>query len=325
MKKNHHSQDTCLKMEFKQIVWTTVAIYLFLVALFFGIIHNKQNNSGKLNIVCTTGIVGDIVRQINGGQMAVHDLMGPGVDPHLYKPLENDIMKIAQADIIFYSGLHLEAQMEQIFEQLEESKTTVAITKEIPREQLISSFEYDNHYDPHVWFHPDLWMSSINIIQETLSLKDPEHREIYKTNAEKYRKEYTKVFAETKAMLEQIPKEKRILITGHDAFQYFAQAYDFEVVGLQGISTESQVGSQDIQKLIDFIVDKKIPAIFIETSTPIRNVRALQEGVQQKGFNVEIGGELFSDALGSAGTPEATYLGMIQKNISTIHAALTKK
>jgi manganese/zinc/iron transport system substrate-binding protein len=312
-------------MNFKKNVGIVLSLYVFFVFLFFALVYKQKAHKPYLSIVCTTSIVGDTVQQIVGDLFVVQNLMGPGVDPHLYKPVENDIMKIAQADIIFYSGLHLEAQMEHIFKQLERSKITVAITKNIPRENLIASFEYENNYDPHVWFDPLLWIQTIEIIEQTLSLQDPQNSLVYKKNAEKYINDCKLVFTETKKILDQIPKERRILITGHDAFQYFAQAYDFEVVGLQGISTESQVGSQDIQELIDTIVEKQIPAIFIETSTPIRNIRALQEGVAQRGYRVEIGGELFSDALGSLGTEAATYLGMIKTNIHTIFQALTKK
>jgi manganese/zinc/iron transport system substrate-binding protein len=293
--------------------------------MFFIMIYKeKRSHNNVLNVVCTTSIIGDIVKQVSGDNITIHTLMGPGVDPHLYKPLENDIMNIAQADVIFYNGLHLEAQMEHIFQHLQEYKTTIPITKDIPQENLIASFEYDNHYDPHVWFHLPLWMNTIHTIAETLCDEDPEHAEEYKKNAANYHKECETVFERTSKLLQKIPKEKRILITGHDAFQYFAQAYDFEVVGLQGISTESQVGSQDIQQLIDFIVLRKIPALFIETSTPIRNIKTIQEGVAQKYFSVEIGGELYSDALGSKGTPENSYLGMIESNIYTIYHALMK-
>ena len=311
-------------MKYKQLVTLLIALYLAFVGLFFAIIYQQKQESSSLYVVCTTSIVGDMVRNVCGDQMTIHTLMGPGVDPHLYKPLENDIMQIAQADVIFYSGLHLEAQMEHIFTHMEHYKTTVAITKEMPSSSLIQSFEYDNHYDPHVWFDVPLWMNSINTIRDTLCEKDPTHKDVYIKNAERYLTECKATHKKIKKLLNSIPKKQRILITGHDAFQYFAKAYQFEVVGLQGISTESQVGSQDIQQLINFIVEKKIPAIFIETSTPMRNIHALQEGVQQRNFNVEIGGELFSDALGSQGTPEGTYLGMIQYNADTIHQALTK-
>lgn len=287
-------------------------------------IYKEKKDHNNLNVVCSTSIIGDMVKQISGDNVTIHTLMGPGVDPHLYKPLENDIMSIAQADIIFYNGLHLEAQMEHIFQHLQKYKATVPITKNIPQEKLIASFEYDNHYDPHIWFHLPLWMNTITTITETLSNEDPDHIEEYKENAAKYLKKCKNLFHKTSKLLGEIPKEKRILITGHDAFQYFAQAYDFEVVGLQGISTESQVGSQDIQQLIDFIVTRRIPALFIETSTPIRNIKTIQEGVAQKDFSVEIGGELYSDALGSEGTPENNYLGMIESNINTIYNALMK-
>ena len=311
-------------MKYKHLIVLLAVVYFCFVTAFFLTVYKKNHTHEKKHVVCTTSIIGDIVQHVAGDCITVHMLMGPGVDPHLYKPLENDIMQIAQADIIFYNGLHLEAQMEHIFKHLATYKKTVAVTQDIEQEKLISSFEYDNHYDPHVWFSVPLWIQAIKTVTQTLSLHDPEHTKEYQQNSARYIQACKKTFQKTVTLLDSLPQEKRILITGHDAFQYFAQTYNFQVIGLQGMSTESQVGSQDIQKLIDFIVENKVPAIFVETSTPVRNIQSLQEGVAERGFSVEIGGELFSDALGPIGTPEHSYLGMIESNVATIYHALMR-
>jgi manganese/zinc/iron transport system substrate-binding protein len=309
-------------MKYPHLIRLLIFFYCIFVGFYFAMIYREKYTHDRVHVVSTTSIIGDIVQQVAGDLITCHVLMGAGVDPHLYKPLENDIMQIAQADILFYNGLHLEAQMEHVFKHLANYKTTVAVSQDILEHDLIPSSEYDNHYDPHLWFNIPLWIQAIETVTRTLCLHDPEHAPEYEKNSRCYIAKCQATCAATVELLGKIPKEKRILITGHDAFQYFAQAYNFQVVGLQGMSTESQVGSQEIQAVIDFIVAQKIPAIFVETSTPMRNIQALQEGVARRGFSVEIGGELFSDALGAIGTRENSYLGMIESNVATIYQAL---
>lgn len=279
--------------------------------------------SEKLNVVTTIGMIADIVKVVGGEHVEVTGLMGPGVDPHLYKASEGDVTSLQDADVIFYNGLHLEAQMGGVLERMGDfGITTVAVTDKIDRTLLNAPPEFEGNYDPHVWFDVTLWMKAVEQVEETLIEVDPANRSDYEANAEAYLAELESLHQYVLDQANTIPAEQRILITAHDAFNYFGHAYGFEVRGLQGISTEAQAGTADVKALADFIVEKQIPAIFVESSVPQRNVEAVQAAVQAQGFNVVIGGELFSDAMGSEGTPEGTYVGMVRHNIDTIVSAL---
>jgi manganese/zinc/iron transport system substrate-binding protein len=250
--------------------------------------------------------------------------MGPGVDPHLYKASEGDVLRLQEADIIFYNGLHLEAQMGDVLERLNEfGIKTVAVTDKIDRTLLESPPEFQGNYDPHVWFDVTLWMKAVEQVGDGLAELDPDSGSAYEANTEAYLAELAGLHQYVLDQAKTIPAEQRILITAHDAFNYFGRAYGFEVRGLQGISTEAQAGTADVQSLADFIVEKQIPAIFVESSVPQRNVEAVQAAVEAQGFEVRIGGSLFSDAMGTEGTPEGTYVGMVRHNIDTIVTALT--
>lgn len=306
-------------MQFKQQTFLIVSAIIALSVVFYMyILQQPDRRNHKLSVTCTTTIIADAVTYIAQDKINLNLLMGPGVDPHLYKPIEQDISKIAQADIIFYNGLHLEARMTDLFEQMSSTKLTVAIYKDIPKEMLIASQEHHNYFDPHIWFDPNLWSYAIETISEVLQKHDRVHKDFYAKNTKKYLKEIQNMYQETQKLILTIPKEKRVLITAHDAFEYFAQAYHCKVVSLQGISTASEAGTKDVQELSDFIVQNKIPAIFIETSIPQRTLLAVQQNVQSKGFNVRIGQELYSDALGTKGSGQGTYIGMMKYNISTI-------
>jgi manganese/zinc/iron transport system substrate-binding protein len=277
-----------------------------------------------VNIVTTTGMIADIAKNIGGGRVQVTALMGPGVDPHLYKASEGDVLRLQEADAILYNGLHLEAQMGNVLERLNDfGIKTVAVTDKIDRSVLQAPPEFKGNYDPHVWFDVTLWMKAAEQVRDTLVEMDPPSRSTYEANAEAYLAELADLHQYVLDKANAIPAQQRILITAHDAFNYFGRAYGFEVRGLQGISTESQAGTADVQALADFIVAKKIPAVFVESSVPQRNVEAVQAAVQAQGFEVKIGGSLFSDAMGSEGTAEGTYVGMVKHNIDTIAAALT--
>lgn len=276
----------------------------------------------KPYVVCTTSIIADVVRNITGPTIEVIALMGPGVDPHLYKPVESDVVKIACADIIFYNGLHLEAKLADLLEQLNTNQTTVAVTKNIPHIQLLSIDDYNHIFDPHVWFDIHLWIYAVNTIKKTLIQKFPHHKKLYKNNTKKYIKQLRQLLAQTQTIMQTIPAAKRVLITGHDAFSYFGRIYNCKVIALQGISTESSPGAYDVQKIIQLICEQNIPAIFIETSIPIKNILAVQEGVTARGKQVQLGGELYSDALGPQNSPGETYIGMILHNVRTIAQAL---
>lgn len=250
--------------------------------------------------------------------------MGPGVDPHLYRATENDVMRLRDADIVFYNGLHLESKMGEILEKLSGEKQTVPVAEGIQKSKLLSPKEYEGLYDPHVWFDVQLWMEAAKAVEAALVALDPTHRSVYETQARTYLAELKRLDEDVRALANSIPKSKRVLVTAHDAFNYFATAYGFEVRGLQGLSTQAEAGIEDVRQLAAFISQRQIPAIFVESSVPKRNIEAVQKAVQAKGWETRIGGELFSDAMGDAGTEEGTYIGMVRHNIHTIVAALTK-
>ncbi len=277
----------------------------------------------KINVVTTTGMIADIVRNIGGERVQVTSLMGPGVDPHLYKASEGDVLQLQEADVVFYNGLHLEAQLGRVLERLNEfGLKTVAVTDKIDRAVLQSPPQFAGNYDPHVWFDVTLWMKAAEQVRETLIEVDPSSQAEFETNAERYLQELETLHQYVLEKANSIPSEQRVLITAHDAFNYFGRAYGFEVRGLQGISTEAQAGTADVRALADFMVERQIPAVFVESSVPQRNVEAVQAAVQARGFDVRIGGSLYSDAMGTEGTPEGTYIGMVKHNIDTIVDAL---
>lgn len=278
-------------------------------------IHIKKS---KPYIVCTTSIIADSVQEIGKSHIDVDLLMGPGIDPHLYKPVENDIIKLSEADIIFYNGLHLEARMSDIFQQISAWKKTIAISKDIDQSLLLPNEDYENMHDPHIWFDITLWMQAVNTICTALIQLDPQHTKDYQRNCKSYQAKLKLLLKKTEQMLNSIPQKNRILITGHDAFSYFGRLYNYQVIGLQGISTESAPGAQDVQNLVHFICDHNVPAIFIETSTPTKNIVALQEGVAMNHKTVTIGDELYSDALGPSNSSGNSYINMILHNATTI-------
>ncbi|MCW5877149.1 MAG: zinc ABC transporter substrate-binding protein [Anaerolineales bacterium] len=277
---------------------------------------------GKINVVTTIGQIADAAAIVGGEHVFVSGLMGAGVDPHLYVASEGDVTTLQDADIILYNGLFLEAQMNHILEQISEYKTVVALAESVPVDQRLASPIYEDEYDPHVWFDVQLWKHIVAAVRDTFVEFDPENAADYQANAAAYLAELDALDGYVRAQAERVPAEQRVLITAHDAFNYFGRAYGFRVLGLQGISTQSEASTADVQELTAFIVERRVPAIFIESSVPVRNVEALQEAVEARGFAVRIGGQLFSDAMGNPGTPEGTYIGMVRHNIDTIVSAL---
>ena len=276
-----------------------------------------------INVVTTTGMIADITKNVGGDRVQVTALMGPGVDPHLYKASEGDVLLLQEADVIFYNGLHLEAQMGDVLERLNDfGIKTVAVTDKIDRSLLESPPEFQGNYDPHVWCDVTLWMNAVEQVKDTLVEMDAASAAQYEERAEAYLTELENLHQYVLDQANTIPEEQRVLITAHDAFNYFGRAYGFQVRGLQGISTEAQAGTADVQALAEFIAENQIPAVFVESSVPQRNIEAVRAAVQAKGFEVKIGGSLFSDAMGSEGTPEGTYVGMVRHNIDTIVTAL---
>ncbi|HCY81236.1 MAG: manganese transporter [Xanthomarina sp.] len=284
---------------------------------------NNQPTNGKPNIVTTTTMITDLVKNIGGDKINVQGLMGSGVDPHLFKASEGDVSKLANADIIFYGGLHLEGKLVEVFEKMSRQNIkTIAVSDALDKTTLIASELFPGNYDPHIWFNIDYWIQITQYVADQLSKTDPENKLFYETNAKNYIEKLEVLKKEITATIQTLPKEKRILVTAHDAFSYFGKAYDFEVVGLQGLSTATEAGVQDVQKLATFIIDKKVKAIFVESSVPKRTIEALQAAVTSKGHDVSVGGTLYSDALGNAGSMEGTYIGMFQYNVNTIVNAL---
>jgi manganese/zinc/iron transport system substrate-binding protein len=268
-------------------------------------------------------MITDLVKNIGGHYINVEGLMGSGVDPHLYKASEGDVSKLVNADIIFYNGLHLEGKLVEVFEKMESAtKTPIALAEEIDKSTLIGSDYFASNYDPHVWFNIEYFKLFAKKVTSVLSEKDPKNSVNYINNMNIYLKKLDALEKNIKEIIETLPIEKRILVTAHDAFNYFGKNYGFEVVGLQGLSTATEAGVQDVQKLAAFIIEKNVKAIFVESSVPKRTIEALQAAVKSKGHDVKIGGTLYSDALGNAGTEEGTYIGMFKYNVNTIVNAL---
>lgn len=287
-----------------------------------GCVAPVERADDRLQVVATIGMIADVAQRIGGDAVKVEGLMGPGVDPHLYKARAGDVRSLARADLILYNGLHLEAAMAEVLEEMGDRVRTVAVTERIPRERLLAPPEFSGAYDPHVWFDVSLWMEAARRIEDALSEADPANAAGYGARSEAYLEELAALHVWAGARAAEVPPEARVLVTAHDAFNYFGRAYGFEVRGLQGISTASEAGTADVQRLADEIVRRRIPAIFVETSIPLRTIEALQAAVRSRGFDVQIGGSLYSDAMGTAGTPEGTYVGMVRHNVNTIVEAL---
>jgi manganese/zinc/iron transport system substrate-binding protein len=276
----------------------------------------------KIRVVATIGMIAEMVKQVGGERVEVEGLMGPGVDPHLYKASEGDVIRMAAADVVVYNGLHLEGKMSGVFERMGNRIRTIAVTDGIDRAKLLRPPEFEGAYDPHVWFDVSLWMDAVKTLEKALSGMDPSHGDVYRSNGTRYLRSLEALdrYVRREALI--VSPRKRVLITAHDAFNYFGRAYGFQVRGLQGISTVAEAGAADIQALARLIVENGIPAVFVESSVPPRYIEALQEAVEARGFRVKIGGSLFSDAMGDPGTPEGTYDGMVRHNIDTIVSAL---
>lgn len=272
----------------------------------------------KIVVTTTIGQIGDAVKNIGGEHVEVQSLMGPGVDPHLYKAKQSDIGKLQEADIIFYSGLHLEGKMLEIFEKMNKEKPTYAIADSIPKDKLRKDQADNTATDPHVWFDIDLWKIALEQVRDGLIEKDPENKEDYIRNTEKYFAELDELKAYATEEMSKVPEEQRVLVTAHDAFNYFGAKYDLQVMGLQGLSTDAEYGLADVQSLVNTLVDRNIKAVFVESSISEKSINAVIAGAQDKGHEIEKGGELFSDAMGKEGTEEGTYIGMYKHNVDTI-------
>jgi manganese/zinc/iron transport system substrate-binding protein len=275
-----------------------------------------------VRVVTTTSMIADAARQIGGERVAVTALMGPGVDPHAYRQTRSDIVAMLRADAVVWHGLYLEAQLEEFLLDLAGHKRVIAVGEAVPRDRLITHTDYENRFDPHIWMDPALWRSVVLAVRDALGEIDPAGAQTYAAGAARHLAEIDALNAYAAGRLATVPAERRVLVTAHDAFNYFGRAFDFEVLGIQGISTESEAGLRRIEELVDTLVSRGITAVFVESSVSARNVQALIEGAAARGHTVTIGGELFSDAMGPSGTYEGTYIGMIDHNVTGIARAL---
>jgi len=277
---------------------------------------------GQLTIVATTGMIADTARRIGGDHVQVRGLMGAGVDPHSYRQTRSDIVAMTRADIVLWHGLYLEAQMEEFFHKLETKRNVVAVADGLPKELLRIHPSYDDKFDPHVWMVPDLWRHVAARIRDVMIQARPDSAADFEANFAIFDQELVQLQQYAQTSLATVPEHTRVLVTAHDAFGYFGRDYGFEVLGIQGISTQSEAGLNRIGELVNLLVERDIKAVFVESSVSDRSIRALTEGAAAQNHVVKIGGELFSDAMGASGTYEGTYVGMIDHNVTVITNAL---
>ena len=303
--------------------WATLAVagcgVLLAPSVFAG---DQEPGRYPYKITCTTGMVADIVREIVGEKAVVDNIIGEGVDPHLYTATRSDITKMLKSDIIFYNGLMLEGKMADSLRKIGKKMPSFAIGELIDKPHLATPKEQASHDDPHVWMDVSLWIQAAEKASEALCDYDPASASYYRERWADYKKQLEALDLYAKTCITSIPEEQRVLVTAHDAFNYFGHAYNIEVVGIQGISTESEAGISDINTLVKMLAARNVKAIFVETSVSDKNVKALIEGAQAIGHTVRIGGALFSDAMGKSGTYEGTYIGMIDHNVTLMTRAL---
>lgn len=294
----------------------------FAAAVSIGVTVPRAIAAGALEVVATTSMIADTARMVGGDLVTVKGLMGAGVDPHAYRQTRSDIVAMTRADAVLWHGLYLEAQMESFFEDLSRKVPVTPVAEGLPKDKLLGHEDYEGRYDPHVWMDAALWSLVVDEVNAALTDARPDAADVFSENATAFQKELAALDIYTREALSKLAPEQRVLVTAHDAFGYFGAAYGFEVLGIQGISTESEAGLTRISDLVDTLVERDIHAVFVETSVSDRNMRALIEGAASRGHEVHIGGSLFSDAMGNEGTYEGTYLGMIDHNVTTIARAL---
>lgn len=299
-----------------------IFIFFAIVAILFLCNTTQKNAKHAFAIVATTSMLADAVRNIVGDEhIIVHGLMGPGIDPHVYRARESDVHKLATADLVIYNGLHLEGKMGQVLQGMQRFTKVINASQVLKKEQLRCT-EFEDLYDPHIWFDVSLWIAVVRYIQQQIITLDCEHAGAYKKNGDAYIAELEELDKYVQERINQLPAHKRILITAHDAFGYFGDKYGFMVVGLQGLSTDCDISTKDIQQLADYIVEKCVSTIFVETSIPQRALVAVQNAVHARGRSVAIGPELYSDALGDHTTSASSYIDMVKYNVEVIVDAL---
>jgi manganese/zinc/iron transport system substrate-binding protein len=302
-------------------------IVTFALALLIGLTslpwQARAQDGDPIRVTTTTGMIADLARNIGGERVVVESLMGPGVDPHLYKPSAGDIRRLEDADLILYNGLELEGRMTDLLVKIARAgKPTIPVAEEIPEEELREPPQFQGKYDPHIWFDVTLWQLAAQRVKDALVEVEPGSEALFQTNLDAYMAELDSLNQEVLDAIQRIPEEQRVLVTAHDAFGYFGDRYGIEVLGLQGMSTATEATAGDIQAMAELIASRRVPAIFVESSVPPATIEAVEAAVHDRGFDVIIGGSLFSDAMGAADTPEGTYLGMVRHNVTTIVNAL---
>lgn len=300
-------------------------VFSILFAIFLASCSSDSASSGQddpITIVCTTGMIGDALEQVAADKAQVITLMGPGVDPHLYKATQGDLRRLSRADIIFYNGLHLEGKMGEVLERLSRTKAVVALAEGLPDSLFLNTTNYPDAYDPHIWFDLSIWSRAVRYAGSAMAEYFPQERAVWNKNAREYARRIDSLHQWVGKQIATIPEQQRVMITAHDAFGYFGAAYDIEVRGLQGISTVSEYGLKDISQLVSFITERGVKAVFVESSVPRKSLEAVVEGCAQRGHEVKIGGTLYSDAMGADGRPEGAYLGMVKHNVNTITNSL---
>ncbi len=286
---------------------------------------SQIGHAAPLMVVATTPQIAEAVEKITGSQAKLHTLVAPGIDPHTYKATPSDVAALKQADLILYSGLHLEAQMEKIFEAQKKKKSVIAVSQDIAKERLLPDPELKGHFDPHFWHDVTLWKQAVTTIKEALVKADKTNASHYAANADSYLKTLDRLHVDVENSLVHVPTSARVLVTIHDAFSYFAKQYGFKVENIQGVNTESAASIADVKRVTDFLVAHKIPALFLEMATPSRNADAIIEGAKVKGWRVALAGALYADGPGEKGSPAGTYEGMMRTNVKTISTALIPK
>ena len=282
-----------------------------------------RTSSRPINVVTTTAMVTDMVHHVAGSHAVVTGLIGTGVDPHLFKATRHDIKQLYEAEMVFYSGLMLEGRMQEMLVQMNSaSHPVIAITEQLDESFLRSPPEFKGHFDPHVWMDVAAWSQCADVVVKRLSELDPAHADEFQQNAKDYQAELAKLHDYVKEVISSIPESQRVLVTAHDAFGYFGRTYGIAVRSVQGVTTEAEAGVQDVNRLVDFLVERKLPAIFVESSVNPKNIQAVIEGAMSRQVTVRVGAELFSDAMGSEGTYEGTYIGMLDHNATMIARAL---
>jgi len=294
------------------------ALLIFICVIVIAGCSASQSEDKDFTIVCTTGMLTDAVIQLVDTQATVIGLMGPGVDPHLYKATQGDIQHLSNADVIVYNGLHLEGKMGEVFDKLKQRKIIITAADALEQNELLNNSDFQGAYDPHLWFDVQLWRKVVGHLGKELSSNDQLPAKEIDLNWKAYSDSLEKLNEWVTGKIKSIDSSKRILITAHDAFGYFGRAYDIEVRALQGISTQAEFGLKDVSELVNFISKKGIKAVFVESSVSERSLTAVVEGCREKGHKVKIGGSLFSDAMGSENKAEGTYLGMVRHNVNTI-------